>query len=434
MPRWTVATTSRKRIAMLRELLDQYECNGNATIPTFRPLAVDDMVFMHTPYSIVGVDLRGGKRVWVYPGREVPQEAAPWDWQRRWLIQRSWYDVVHARMSTNGERLFVLQDLGQDPFRDGGRALDRPSATNTLTSLDFRGGRVNWVVGGDLGGDEPNLKGAFFLNAPAVAGERLYVLTEMITKIHLAVVDAKNGRLLWSFVLRDVGMQAIEQDRQRRLAGGSVALSGNIAICLTSAGEVFGIDVKRRRRLWCHEYERRDDTLQATTRGPLSSIDERWVEPMALICARRVLVAPAVCGQLFCLDLHSGDCKWELGRRQGLYLDRVDSERALVIGKHDVVAIRTSDGSPLWAEPVQLGKAIPSGRGVFLGECYYLPTNASDVFQIDVPTGAIVRRRRTDSVLGNLLFHRGEVISQSVTALATFGGEEKGCGSPANLE
>lgn len=96
--------------------------NGKTSIPALQPLVVGDQVFMRTPDRVVGVDLKSGRALWVYPWDETNYERvskagvqnmrSPLSQSReRELSSRLWQDNNFGQMSSDGERLFLVDEL-----------------------------------------------------------------------------------------------------------------------------------------------------------------------------------------------------------------------------------------------------------------------------------------------------------------------------------
>ena len=141
-----------------------------------------------------------------------------------------------------------------------------------------------------------------------------------------------------------------------------------------------------------------------------------------------MLLTPVDSDQLYCLDLLTGQELWSCDRSGMLYLGCVHAGRAVLVGPHDVTALRIADRKPAWS-PGSL--AIPSdaqsrGRGLYAGHHYYLPTSAGQLLAIDLDDGRLTATTKTDHVLGNLVAVRNCLISQSPDSLEVFDAAEPG--------
>ena len=90
-----------------------------------------------------------------------------------YAVPRSTYQTMN--------RWGIFGGLALMPFGGRGASAVQPKEShNRLTAIDISSqGKLHWSVGGEDGGREPKLAGAFFLGPPAVLRERLYVLAEI---------------------------------------------------------------------------------------------------------------------------------------------------------------------------------------------------------------------------------------------------------------
>ena len=98
-------------------------------------------------------------------------------------------------------------------------------------------------------------------------------------------------------------------------------------------------------------------------------------------------------------------------------------DRVLIVGNNSLTAVNLSDGKSAWPRgKLDLEDALPSGRGFFSHGRYYLPLSSAEVWAIDVAQGVVADRAsaRDGQVLGNLVCHRGAVLSQSGRFLNCF--------------
>ncbi len=149
----------------------------------------------------------------------------------------------------------------------------------------------------------------------------------------------------------------------------------------------------------------------------------RWIDAAVIVSGRRVLITPVDSDQLYCLDLLTGEELWSCDRSGMLYLGCVHEGRAVLVGPHEVTALRLSDRKPAWS-PASI--PIPSdglsrGRGLYAGHYFYLPTSTQQLLAIDLDAGRLTAAIKTDQVLGSLVAVRNCLISQSPELLEVFG-------------
>jgi outer membrane protein assembly factor BamB len=131
-----------------------------------------------------------------------------------------------------------------------------------------------------------------------------------------------------------------------------------------------------------------------------------------------------------CLSLRDGSLLWKAERAtDDLYVAGVVAGRVLLVGRQACRALDLANGKQLW----RLDTGLPSGRGVAVGGVYYLPVREAGkekepaVYAIDVARGVVVTRARPPGkeAPGNLLFGpRGEVVSQTATAVTAYAGKD----------
>jgi outer membrane protein assembly factor BamB len=445
-PRWVVPCVNDPvDEKLVLDIVKTQRAQESAALPMLRPLVIGDTVLTRTPTNLQAIDFRSGKRIWEFP----------WDSSERWepfdqrantresaasrtpeLQQRLWQDAPYNQISSDGELVFVLDGLGyaipnffpgQIMIDVGGivrrRGPGGSESYNELAAVELSTlGKLRWKIGGRDGGDEPKLAGAFFLGAPLPVEGKLYVLAEIEAKIHLVVLDGKTGQQAWSLELLELGKRTILFDFNRRLAGAAPAFADGVVVCPTDVGEVIGVDAKNRSQLWRYKFTDLDaeqiDSKNLFRRTPPRA---RWADTALMVSNGRILVTPTESDDLHCIDLRNGNSLWLVPRLRGemLFLAGIHGEHAILVGKHEVAAVKLSDGSAAWAESIKF-EALPSGRGFLCGRHYFLPTTASELLKIDVAEGKIVERARTDRVLGYLVAYQDQIISHGADVLATY--------------
>ncbi|MEQ8787383.1 MAG: PQQ-binding-like beta-propeller repeat protein [Pirellulaceae bacterium] len=432
---WTVNDHADEKRA--REIYKQYRDRDVPALPAFQPLAVRNLVLMRTPERMMAVDFTTGKRVWEYPWYESQLEAggsqtvgASGSLVDDKLNQRLFEDAIYGQIASDGQSAYVLDKL---PFaranRTSGRVILMPgggvqrqdnSDSNELVALDLKSqGKLRWIVGGESGGDEPKLAGAFFLGPPLPILGQLYVLAEFNGEIRLVVLDARSGELDWAQQLALLEGQNVLYDPTRRLAGATPSFADGVLICPTSAGAVVAVDVANRSLLWGHQYKQ--DTIDPRFRRVPSirqrAVGDRWSDATATISAGRVILTPVESNEMLCLDLLTGRSLWEsnVARDDKLFVAGVHDDLAIVVAKDSVRAINLGTSKEQWKTTLD---GAPSGRGFISDGFYYQPTTASTIYKINLDDGAVPSGQdsenpaRTDGILGNLVCYKDEVISQ----------------------
>jgi len=452
--RWRVPTCiDRADEKVMEKLAKQYHDEGRAALPALQPLVVGETILLRTPRKLLGVDFNSGKRVWAWPPWEDESEQQRFDQssqafhvmavtREHEMHQRLWEDAAHGQMSSDGESIFLLHDLGYAVMRNssqhriliaaGGIARRSPGAPkpyNQLVSLSLsREGAAQWIVGGENGEDEPKLAGAFFLGPPLPLHGKLYAMAEFNGEIRLVVLEAKSGRLVWQQQLAHVDYCTIVVDGARRLAAATPSFEGGVLLCPTSAGALVAVDISTQSLLWGYQYLKMQVSsghrgfgvgmlrMQRTQRR----VGERWADATVTVADGRVLLTPVETDDLHCLDLLTGKPAWETQKRENrLFVACVQEGKAVFVGTGEVSALRLADGKPAWSAPIELPDT-PSGRGFCTDRYYYLPTAGAELLKIDLSNGKLESSCSTSIRLGNLISYRDEVLSLGPDWLSTF--------------
>ena len=447
---WKVPTANDAGDERLIKQLRQLDSDqGKTSISQLQPLVVDDVVLMRSPDRLLAVNFNNGKRIWEFPWFdqseqqiviESPLQRGQGASEKRssQLRQRLWEDAAFGQLSSDGKTVFVLWEMGYANASSnsrmmmmigpGGRVQQQggQSTSNELAALDLETeGSLLWVVGGENGGDETSLAGAFFLGPPLPLHGQLYCLAEFNGEIRLLVLNARDGQLQWSQQLAHVESRTILVDRLRRLSGSSPSFSDGVLICPTSAGAVVAVDISSRSLKWGYRYPLNSGTRQGVIRRPSPTAgmpgQASWLDASVTISGDSVLITPVEGAHLICLDLLSGVPRWEPQKRgEGLYIACIHEQSAVLVNKNNVTSISLANGEPAWADPLDLEGEMPSGRGFYSDGHYYLPTTGSRLLQIDAGSGELVESISTEQPLGNLVCYKGQILSQTPGALQSF--------------
>ena len=122
--RWRVPVTDDPILEKaLLEQETEYREHGIALFSGLHPLAVGDMVLMRTATNVLAVDFHTGKRIWQTDGRSpttttaIPTASMACGWRRNNMSQpaqygqRIWDDAAYGTLSSDGSRVFVIEEL-----------------------------------------------------------------------------------------------------------------------------------------------------------------------------------------------------------------------------------------------------------------------------------------------------------------------------------
>ena len=351
--------------------------------------------------------------------------------------------------------------------------------TNRLAAIDAATGKMVWQLGGPNDQFALPLAGTCFLGPPLPLMGQLFVLAERSghNAVQLLAIDPdpRKGpgaeRLLWRQTLAYPDRELLA-DRTRRTAGLSPSYADGILVCPTGVGAVVAVDLATRSLLWGYKYSRTDDPYRGDglmlmavqiSAYPGRAPQQRWARTGVTIAEGRVLFTSPESDELHCVGLLDGKPQWTLLRyddspsrgapRDDLYLACVYRGKAILVGRRDVhavqldktyterkkVMVRERRGmgvqvverekeftrpEPAWdGKPVRLPDgSTPSGVGFRSANLYYLPLSTAEVAVIDLDAGKLVRvvKSRSGHVPGNLICHKGKVISHGPGGLAAF--------------
>ena len=461
--RWRAATAPQwDEQKTLQSLLRQQQRSLGTSLIGLQPIVVDGVVLTRSPRQLLATDLASGKRIWQYPWYAQPEHpqlpsaefaeeiSAPGrEHEEQMLYQRVWEDAAFGQVSSNGESVFLLEDLGPTPslaqqqhmqqqiiWGLNGQSLAVQS-NRRLIALDLKTeGKMRWALGRDtMGdpGDDPRLEEAYFLGPPLPMGDTLYVMAELHGEVRLLALESRTGNLLWAQQLQHFdAARSVSIDAGRRLIGATPSHGDGILVCPTSGGAVIGLDVNTRTLLWVYAYydlaaeHGESDAPFRLNAARIAiaqrSVADRWRDASAIIERGHVVLTPPETDQLFCLDLLTGEPAWPpQPREDSQFVGCIHEDMILLVGHQQLRALRLDNGQPAWPAPIPLPSGTaPSGRGFAHRGEYFLPLTNAQLLRIDLERGTILESLTTDAPLGNLVCAQHQVISQSADWVQAF--------------
>ncbi len=447
-PRWMLETSgSPRQERMIEAETAQLKSNGQLPPPSWMPLRVGDQLLMRTTQRLIGADFQTGKRVWQYPWFDPPEELAvsgnedsselhQEEDPKDILTQRVWNDVPYGQVSSDGQRAYMINDLGPieterfSPF--GMRARSAVQASkNTLVALDLATeGKLLWRRGSAETVPSP-FSEAFFLGPPLPVRGRLYVIAEMAGEIVLVCLNPRDGSEVWRQVLVSVEASGITTDPVRRVAGAMPTYHEGLLICPTGAGVTVAVDLIDRTLRWANEHPRNLGFTQNAFRQPvdlpMSQLSQRWMTSVAIGHGTSIALTPVESDRMIVADAVTGIDRFRpQPRGKNLYLAGIRNNQYVIVRADRVMAFDLQTGGEIWSTAGDLmspGQRV-SGRGVFGASSYFLPTSNDELIEIGLESGRVLARRQTRYPLGNLVVIDGELISQATATLAVAYGED----------
>ena len=435
--------------AYLRDLAD----HGTLTLPATEPLVIGNTAVFRSLARLRAVDLHTGERLWDFlecdrfygilaaaehssnGGNRLPinlEVVEPGADLHLFLNARSFRDRSYGNLSSDGQRVFVLLDmgfLGQEEFR----ASPQPEVLgarnqNVLAAVDLATGEIQWEVGGARA-DRRNREhaGTFFLGSGLPLESALYCLGEMDGEISLFKFDPQTGKTIWTQRLV-FPLGRLPHFPLRRLAGDSPSYASGLLICPTSAGVVVAVDPSSRTLRWEYRYpinvagDLPDPRMTWVDQPLYTAMDEsaRWLDSAPTIAEHSILLTPRDSDELHCLNLADGTPRWKRERGNRLFIAAVLDGTVVLVGRSSVEALRLSDGNPVWREPIEI--PMPAGHGFRNGILYHLPLSTGEMATIDLRRGRLLTRARFPENVkpGNMVAAEGSVVMQSPSTVLAF--------------
>ena len=446
-----------QQIAM-RELSD-----GDSIASTAVPVAVGDVIVYRAAGNIHARDRRSGELLWEsgMVDRELTGltnrlrtagPASDADHQRRAMLLapqlfNHWQRAnVGGQLTTDGRLVFAVEEVTSATLQidpDSRPAPRNTQSVNYLRAYEVETGRLRGQAGGTLNGASGwpvnPLAGMYFLGAPLVMGDRIYILSESDQGIFLLQLRAKlrsgtgQGTPSGELDLRPVHSQllsipqfGLETHPVRKYSGIIPSFAQGLLICSTCDERVIAISAEDHSIRWVYRYVSNVGLPElgggfpviGNAINPRGSIvadqDSRWQDALPRIAGNRILVTPRDSDRLICLDLQSGQELWTRPRGSMRSLAAVSGDTVVLAGLHSVAGLRLTDGTSLWR--TELDRATICGQAATNGHIVQLPTSAPAIESFDIRDGRhlLSQSLSRGGFPGNLLALDGELYSQSL--------------------
>ncbi len=488
-PRWEVSNFSGSELSasgdlspakyqqqMLKvhgQLQLAYQRQGIPALPASKPLVLGDRVVTRTTSALVAFDATSGTMLWKSTFRDSLDSLfadagihsfADSDNVVQAIEDRLYRDRTFSEMSSDGQRVYGLEDLGVSAgltstrlvvMPDGRRRLDSgwPTDFNRLTAYDVQTGKLCWEMGGPPIDQTLDQAGTYFLGAPLPLAGRLYCIAEVEEEIRLLVLDAEDGTLLQSQLLTMASNDRLLQGYQRqygilarmprRLAGITPGYANGMLICPVGLDSIMTLDMETLVPRWAFGDPAMDGNqgqavlLNRFFGGLQRNVYERgksWAECEVVAAENRVLFGTDS-GELLCFDLESGDLLWRRPRGDSLYIAAVlnhaqgiggiEPATAYVVlaGPSEILGVSLASGETVWQTSWDGGGTV-SGRGYRHDAVCFFPLSNGEVLGVNAVTGEIAQRSlgvRNGVPFGNLVASAAGIFAQNTARLAAFG-------------
>ncbi len=449
-------------------LLDQ----NSTIIPVAAPLVSGSTVYVRTPVGVRAYQQQTGELLWEIARPERPlkelvelTQALEKGEDEQYLTGRAsgllnadtalFFQMIRtntsAQMSISNRTLFTVEEssgatwnvmLGTMRNAAGNNRI----ATNFIRAYDAETGLFRWEIGGQVQNADPTqersanlLAGYYFLGAPLVLGNRIYVLAEngegiFLIRIGEPVPGQKDSNpTIPASQLLTVPEQPLAEHPLRKHAGLIPSFAQGLLICPTCDDRIIAVSAEDLSLRWVFRYGgilRRQEIggdrfllFGANSLADSDRVDRdnRWTDFLPRIVDGKVLITPRDSDQLFCLDLLTGQQLWTAARGSFHAIAGIQDNRVILVGANQAGALDLQTGKALWT--TQLRRGTTCGSAVLQGDILQIPTDAPSIVTLETKTGRIlVAQDWTEPTLpGNLMATPDGLISQGLTVLSRFG-------------
>jgi outer membrane protein assembly factor BamB len=446
----------------IRDASRRLETQGEPVLPAFLPIAVDGKLVYRSHRGVHAVDAQTGQLLWASDwlgGLDtLGQELSYFPYLESWVNAYLQHDPsfllansVVGTLSTDGERVYAVEDLALPPYQNTYYHRGRPVAVvkdvftpglakaahhSRLVALNLNSGNVAWERGGPaINKENDALYPGFFLGPPLPVDGRLYGLMEKEQELRLICLDAVTGKLVWLLPL-GLAPTRLAETPSRRIQAVHLAYSEGVLVCPTGAGFVFGIDAVARSFLWAYCYREptpwteddfpggrggRGRAMPAAMGPPLPR--PTWLSSAPILADGKVVITTPDGPSIHCLNLADGALLWKSKQApKDLFVAGVHHGKVLVTGEHSCRALDLDGGKPLW----ETATDHPTGVGVFGNSLYYLPGLNKDKQPVLDSIGLNDGRVHVQiahgpiAALGNLVIYADAVVSQTIEGITAF--------------
>jgi len=441
----------------LRDEISAARDEGMTTIPVATPIIAGEKVIFRTAVNLRAVDRRSGEVVWDTFNADRKMDAVRESWVRdgetsplqlmmiRPQLQNHWLRAnLSGQLACDSRTVFTIDETSEETMRlnldDQVQPLPKP--TNYLRAYDVQTGMLRGQAGGPIGtsvdGGQVNpLTGMYFLGAPLVMGDRIYVIAESDQGIYLLQLRAtpiyagdnseRDMRPVRSQLL-SIPRHPIRSHPVRKYAGIIPSYGRGLLICNTCDEQVIAISAEDHSVRWIYRYPTNVAipemnpsiaTLGSTIdsqESDRSDLNSRWTDCLPRIVGDRIIGTPRDTDRLFCLDLKTGREIWSRPRGSSRSVVAVTEDKVVLTGNGAAACMKLQDGEQLWTTQIRNGRV--TGYGVSNGQTLHVPTSAPSIVSLDIRTGRTLLERTVEAMPGNLLSIGDRLVSQSITQVS----------------
>ena len=367
------------------------------------------------------------------------------------LRNRIWGSSAFGQFTIDANHLYYITSSEDQRLAQPQLTIQRttsPPAHNMLFGVSLQGeGKEMWQVGGTESPSEPALVNAYFLGPPLSFEGELYALVEINLETRLVVLDSRTGKQQWAQQLTLSPLTPIRSDLLRQSQALSPSISDAVIVCPIGNGAIIAVDLLTRSLLWGKQYQTTappniNQGFNFDNTETYDPSEDRWVEPQVVIQNGRIIFTPPETSRIMCLDLLTGESRWDQLRAADRYVAGIYKDQAIIVSNTAVHALNLSDGMPGWGSEVLLngrsfeskeregattsepsgarGREMLAGKSIRDGQFLYVPTTGQRVLKIDLEAGKLVDSAKVEQPLGNLFAFKNRLISVGATRITAY--------------
>lgn len=421
-----------------KRLLQQQQAtaiqNNRNLLPKFEARASNQLVLTKTTDAeVLAIDLETGRVKWPFYRNSAPAELKDIQLQEfgggrgivsRQLNTRVWASSAFGQFSCGRDRMYLIDT--DDAANPTSRRTNFNIATNQLQAISLSGeGKIDWQVGGnnDQFSSDPQLKGCFFLGPPVEFEGSLYVIGEQNGETRLFVLDPRSGKLVWYQQLVDTERQ-LRSDSLRRSQAISPVISNGIIVCPTGTGAIVALDATMRQLKWCRIYSRprSTSTLRSAMQMPseFSPTQARWHDDGMIINEGILVASPVDSDRFIACDLMSGRLLFNPKTRNSMrYIAGIRDGRVYLVGDSAVRCFELKTGRLAWEKDFPNNLKLVA-KGLWLPNSLIVSLSNNTILEYSLADGEMLGRLQLENELGNLLYHKGTLLSVSATDVSAY--------------
>lgn len=436
------------------------ELVSNKTMaPVAQPVVVGNRVIFRGAAKLRCVDAETGELQWESTLIDRVLNSSLESWRRRGMENELVLQDVQGRLegdlfehwtlanvggqlTANAELVFAVEESTSETSRSATQR-GGDTAVNYLRAYDIATGRLKGQAGGSIGasgrsGRTNPLAGMYFLGAPLILDNQIYVMAEndqgiFLLQIRTIPMFDEEGQV----DIRPIGAQllsvprlTLRQHPLRKLAGLTPSFGKGLLVCNTCDEQVIAVSADDQSVRWIYRYPgnvgvseiSREFVVGGAFSGGQSLISDqfnRWVDALPRIHAGRVYLTPRDCDRLICLDLESGKQIWSQPRGSMRQLVAVTDDTLVLTGQRHVECRAADTGKRIWKHEFESEKVC--GRAISNGSVIQVPTSVSTLVTLDINTGRrLLSQPVSAGLLGNMVSINDRLYSQTMSGINAY--------------